>query len=40
MDVDGILGLVDIAVAKAKEVNTLVEAKLSEDWLGRKVEVR
>ncbi|PPR04669.1 hypothetical protein CVT24_011886 [Panaeolus cyanescens] len=40
LDVDGVLGLVEIAVAKAKEVNELVEARLREDWLGRKVEVR
>ena len=37
---DEILKLIDIAVTKAKETNSLVEARLQEDWLGRKVEVR
>lgn len=37
---DDILRLVEVAVGKAKEMNTLVEARLREDWAGRKVEVR
>ena len=37
---DDILRLVEVAVGKAKEMNILVEAKLREDWAGRKVEVR
>jgi exosome complex component RRP45 len=37
---DDILRLVEVAVGKAKEMNILVEAKLQEDWAGRKVEVR
>ncbi|KJA13385.1 hypothetical protein HYPSUDRAFT_209590 [Hypholoma sublateritium FD-334 SS-4] len=36
---DDILQLVEIAVEKAKETNRLVEARLKEDWAGRKVEV-
>lgn len=36
---DDILQLVEIAVGKAKETNRLVEARLKEDWAGRKVEV-
>ena len=37
---DVILQLVEIAVTKAKETHNLVEARLKEDWVGRKVEVR
>jgi len=37
---DDILRLVEVAVARAKEMHELVEARLREDWLGRKVEVR
>lgn len=37
---DDIMKLVDVAVTKAKETHNLVEARLQEDWLGRKVEVR
>ena len=37
---DDVLRLVDIAVVKAKEMNDLVEARLREDWTGRKVEIR
>ncbi|PPQ77829.1 hypothetical protein CVT25_015323 [Psilocybe cyanescens] len=37
---DDILRLVEVAVAKAKETHEFVEARLREDWLGRKVEVR
>lgn len=37
---DDILQLVEIAVTKAKETSNLVEARLKEDWAGRKVEVR
>lgn len=40
LSTDEILRLVDVAVTKAKETNRLVEARLQEDWLGRKVEVR
>jgi len=40
LSTDEILKLIDIAVRKAKETNCLVEARLQEDWLGRKVEVR
>ena len=36
---DDILQLVEIAVERAKETNSLVEARLKEDWAGRKVEV-
>jgi exosome complex component RRP45 len=38
--VDEVLGIVDVAVQKAKEFNNLVEERLREDWAGRKVEVR
>ncbi|KIJ67446.1 hypothetical protein HYDPIDRAFT_84405 [Hydnomerulius pinastri MD-312] len=37
---DEILRLVDIAVTLAKDLDGLVEARLREDWAGRKVEVR
>jgi len=37
---DAILQLVNIAVIKAKEMHTLVENRLQEDWSGRKVEIR
>ena len=37
---DDIMQLVEVAVTKAKETHKLVEARLLEDWLGRKVEVR
>ena len=37
---DEILRIVDVAVGKAKELDKLVEARLREDWAGRKVEVR
>ena len=37
---DDILRLIEVAVGKAKEMNGLVEARLREDWAGRKVEVR
>lgn len=40
LSTDEILSLVDIAVTKAQETNRFVEARLKEDWLGRKVEVR
>jgi len=40
LSTDEILNLIDVAVTKAKETNRLVEARLQEDWLGRKVEVR
>ena len=40
LSTDEILKLVDVAVTKAKETNRLVEGRLQEDWLGRKVEVR
>ncbi|KAF8804037.1 ribosomal protein S5 domain 2-like protein [Phlegmacium glaucopus] len=40
LSTDEILKLIDVAVMKAKETNRLVEARLQEDWLGRKVEVR
>ncbi|KAJ3570700.1 hypothetical protein NP233_g4222 [Leucocoprinus birnbaumii] len=35
-----ILRLVNISVEKAKELNDFIEARLTEDWLDRKVEVR
>ncbi|KAH9475237.1 Exosome complex component rrp45 [Psilocybe cubensis] len=37
---DDILRLVEVAVQKARETHEFVEARLREDWLGRKVEVR
>ncbi|KAI4522337.1 ribosomal protein S5 domain 2-like protein [Schizophyllum commune Loenen D] len=37
---DEILGLVDVAVGKAKELDGLVEKRLKEDWARRHVEVR
>ncbi|KAF8151769.1 ribosomal protein S5 domain 2-type protein [Crassisporium funariophilum] len=40
LSTDEILRLVEIAVMKAKETHNLVEARLREDWVGRKVEVR
>jgi exosome complex component RRP45 len=40
LSIDEILKLIDVAVIKAKEMDRLVEARLQEDWLGRKVEVR
>lgn len=38
--VDEVLRIVNVAVQKAKELNGIVEARLREDWAGRKVEVR
>lgn len=35
-----ILQLVNVSVEKAKELHGLVEARLTADWLNRKVEVR
>jgi len=37
---DEVLRIVDVAVGKAKELDKLVEARLKEDWDGRRVEVR
>ncbi|KAF9234378.1 ribosomal protein S5 domain 2-type protein [Melanogaster broomeanus] len=37
---DEILRLLNVAVNLAKDLNKLVEARLQEDWAGRKVEVR
>ncbi|KAF5347721.1 hypothetical protein D9756_010300 [Leucocoprinus leucothites] len=37
---DEILRLVSVSVEKAKELHEFVEARLTEDWLGRNVEVR
>ena len=37
---DEILGLVDVAVEKAKELDRLVEKRLKQDWAQRHVEVR
>jgi len=37
---DEILRLLNVAVNLAKDLNKLVEARLREDWAGRKVEVR
>ena len=31
---------IDVAVTRAKELEALVEARVKEDWLRRKVEVR
>ncbi|KAF9005130.1 ribosomal protein S5 domain 2-type protein [Cyathus striatus] len=36
----GVLRLVDVAVTKAKDLHGLVETRIQEDWLERKVEVR
>jgi len=35
-----VLKIVNIAVQKAKDLDAFVEARLREDWDGRKVEVR
>ena len=35
-----VLAIMDIAVAKARELDRLVETRLQEDWKGRVVEVR
>ncbi|KAF9466752.1 ribosomal protein S5 domain 2-type protein [Collybia nuda] len=40
LPVDEVLRIVNIAVQKAGELNSLVEARLREDWACRKVEVR
>ncbi|KAL1745524.1 ribosomal protein S5 domain 2-type protein [Schizophyllum fasciatum] len=40
LGVDEILGLVDVAVGRAKELDALVERRLKEDWAQRHVEVR
>ena len=37
---DDILGIIDVAVIRAKEIDRLVEDALKEDWKGRHVEVR
>ena len=37
---DEILRLLNVAVGVAKDLDKLVEARLREDWAGRKVEVR
>lgn len=39
-DTEEILRLVKIAVTQAKELSEFVDARLQEDWLTRKVEVR
>ena len=38
--VPDILRAVDVACARAKALEALVEARLAEDWAGRRVEVR
>ena len=35
-----IVGVLDVAVAKARDLDKLVEARLQEDWKGSNVEVR
>ncbi|KAI1793451.1 ribosomal protein S5 domain 2-like protein [Ganoderma leucocontextum] len=35
-----VLGIMDIAVVKARELDKLIEARLQEDWKGRVVEIR
>ena len=40
LPMDDIMKIVDIAVQKAKELNTIADARLKEDWASRKVEVR
>lgn len=35
-----VLGIMDIAVVKARELDKLVEASLQKDWKGRVVEIR
>ncbi|KAG6841172.1 hypothetical protein C0991_001097 [Blastosporella zonata] len=40
LDTEEVLKIVNIAVQKAKELNNIVDARLKEDWAGRKVEVR
>ncbi|KAH9914367.1 ribosomal protein S5 domain 2-like protein [Epithele typhae] len=37
---DDVLRVMDVAVARAKELDKIVEARLAEDWKGRNVEVR
>lgn len=37
---DEILRIVEIGVRKVKELDRLVESRLREDWVGRRVEVR
>ncbi|KAF8063452.1 ribosomal protein S5 domain 2-type protein [Lyophyllum atratum] len=39
LDTDEVLKIVNVAVQKAKELNATVDARLREDWAGRKVEV-
>jgi exosome complex component RRP45 len=36
---DDVLRLVDIAVVKGKEMHSLVESRLQEDWTERKIEI-
>ncbi|KAG6902136.1 hypothetical protein C0995_003893 [Termitomyces sp. Mi166 len=40
LEPDEVLKIVAIAVQKAKELNSIVDARLREDWEGRHVEVR
>ena len=37
---DEILNIISIGIVKAKELHTLVERRLKEDWENRRVEVR
>jgi exosome complex component RRP45 len=40
LDQEEILRLIDIVVQRAREVDTLVERRLKEDWEGRNIEIR
>jgi len=40
LPMDDIMKIVDIAVQRAKELNTIADARLKQDWASRKVEVR
>lgn len=37
---DEVLRIVDVSTQKAKELNSIVDTRLKEDWAHRKVEVR
>lgn len=37
---DEVLRIVDVSTQKAKELNSIVDTRLKEDWANRKVEVR
>ena len=40
MEQDEIMRIINVGIAKVKDLDALVETRLKEDWAGRVVEVR